>query len=163
MPRTQEIVESCNMDIKEIVNSKAKGAAAAAAAAAATTETQQDLHLLHSITQANQPLSEVGSERDISLHNSENSRYSAQISVKNMNELSEPSTVMQYPSPTAMQPQAPMLSQGYRTEFFRSTTISQNTSANTDGRKSESAAPKSFPCSSCGKGFARRSDLARHG
>ncbi|RKF61735.1 Zinc finger protein 420 [Erysiphe neolycopersici] len=145
------------MDIKEIVNSKAKGVAAAA-----TTETQQDLHLLHSITQANQPLLEVGSECDSSPLESENSRYSEQISVKNMNGLSEPTAAMQYPSPTAMQPQAPMVSQAYRAEFFRSTTLSQNTPANRDGRKSESAAPKAFPCSSCGKGFARRSDLARH-
>ncbi|POS85805.1 hypothetical protein EPUL_002677, partial [Erysiphe pulchra] len=145
------------MDIKEIVNSKAKGAAAAA-----ITETQQDLHLLHSITQAHQPLSEVGSERDNSPHDSENSRYSAQISVKNMNGLSEPIATMQYPSPTAMQHQASTASQGYHTELFGSTTLSQNISTNRDGRKSESTAPKAFLCSSCGKGFARRSDLARH-
>ncbi len=51
------------MDLKEIINSKGpKGAAAAAAAAA--NGAAQDLHLLHSISQANSiPMSDTGSER----------------------------------------------------------------------------------------------------
>ena len=33
----------------------------------------------------------------------------------------------------------------------------------TNGSRPQSEAPKAFSCSTCAKGFARRSDLARHG
>jgi uncharacterized Zn-finger protein len=32
-----------------------------------------------------------------------------------------------------------------------------------NGRATDTGPPKAFACSTCGKGFARRSDLARHG
>ncbi|KHJ34765.1 putative c2h2 and c2hc zinc finger [Erysiphe necator] len=145
------------MDIKEIVNSKAKGVAAAV-----KIKIQDDLQLLHSIPQANQLLSEVGSEHHNITHDCENSRFLAQISGKNMNGMSESNSAMQYPSPTAMQTQSPIIQQSYRAEFFGSTTLPLNTSTKGDSRRSDNPAPKAFPCSSCGKAFARRSDLARH-
>jgi hypothetical protein len=151
------------MDIKQIVNSKgAKGEAAAAAANGAA----QDLHLLHSISQANSiPLSDTGSERGNSPHDSEHSRYSAPRfgQLNGMNGMNGAPNAMRYPSPTAMQNPLPMLQQPYRSESaFENSMMQQENSR--DGRQSGDNAPqKAFPCSTCGKGFARRSDLARHG
>ncbi|KAF4632054.1 hypothetical protein G7Y89_g6071 [Cudoniella acicularis] len=144
------------MDIKEIVNSKAgKGAAAAAAAA-------NDLQLLHSIQQANSiQMSDTGSERGNSPHDSEHSRYSA-TRYGPMNGISGAPNNMRYPSPTAMQSPLPMMPQQYRSDGgFENNLMLQD--PNRPPRQSAGdGAPKAFPCSSCGKGFARRSDLARH-
>jgi hypothetical protein len=147
------------MDIKEIVNSKGpKGAAAAAAAAA--NGAAQDLHLLHSISQANSiPMSDAGSERGNSPHDSEHSRYSGSRFVQ-LNGINGGPNGMRYPSPTAMQNALPMLQQPFRSENGFDNSMTQHES-NQGGR--QSAEGKAFPCSTCGKGFARRSDLARHG
>jgi hypothetical protein len=146
------------MDIKQIVNSKgSKGAAAAAA------DPAQDLHLLHTISHANGfPLSETGSERGTSPHGSEHSRYSTPRLVSQMNGMNGAPN-MRYPSPTAMQNPLPMLQQPYRPENgYDSSGMQQD--HNEPGRLLGDNAPqKAFPCSTCGKGFARRSDLARHG
>ena len=144
------------MDIKEIVNSKGpKGAAAAAAVNGAP----HDLHLLHSISQANSiPMSDTGSERGNSPHDSEHSRYSGSR-FGQLNGINGGPNAMRYPSPTAMQNSLPMLQQPFRPENGFDNSIAQQ--ENTRGR--QSAEGKAFPCSTCGKGFARRSDLARHG
>jgi hypothetical protein len=148
-----------SMDIKEIVNSKGpKGAAAAAAAVA--NGAAQDLHLLHSISQANSiPMSDTGSERGNSPHDSEHSRYSGPRFAQ-LNGMNGGPNGMRYPSPTAMQNPLPMLQQPFRPEngFDNSMIQQENTRV---GRSSVEG--KAFPCSTCGKGFARRSDLARHG
>lgn len=143
------------MDIKQIVNSKgSKGAAATAAA----NGTAQDLHLLHSIQQANSmPMSDTGSERGNSPHDSEHSRYSAPRYP--MNAMGGTPTNMRYPSPTAMQSPMPMMQQPYHSNSFDSGMSQQE---DIRPRQSNDSAQKAFPCSSCGKGFARRSDLARH-
>lgn len=145
------------MDIKQIVNSKAKGAVTAA-----THEVSPDIHLIHSISQVNLPISEAASERNSSPHNSEQPRYSAPKYMTQLNGVNAISTGIRYPSPTAIQNSAPMIQQVYRTDNFDPPMASLNTTVNGDGLRSENTAPKSFPCSSCGKGFARRSDLARH-
>jgi hypothetical protein len=150
------------MDIKEIVNKGPKGAAAAAAAAAANGAAQ-DLHLLHSISQANSiPMSDTGSERGNSPHDSEHSRYSGSRfgQLNGMNGMNSSTNGMRYPSPTAMQNSLPMLQQPFRPDhgFDNSMMHQENTRV---GRPSTEG--KAFPCSTCGKGFARRSDLARHG
>lgn len=140
------------MDIKQIVNSK--GAKGAAAAAAANGTAVQDLQLLHSYSQNHGfATSETGSERGNSPHDSEHSRYSAprmgQLNINGQN-------AMRYPSPAAMQSQLPMMQQPYRQENnFDGGMMQQN-------RQTPEVAQKAFPCSTCGKGFARRSDLARH-
>ncbi|KAH8672663.1 hypothetical protein BGZ60DRAFT_469140 [Tricladium varicosporioides] len=148
------------MDIKEIVNSKAgKGAAAAAAAANGAA---QDLQLLHSIQQANSiPMSDTGSERGNSPHDSEHSRYSAPR-YGPMNGMAGPPNNMRYPSPTAMQSPLPMMPQQYRSDggFGNENMMPQD--PNRPQRQVGDGGPKAFPCSTCGKGFARRSDLARH-
>jgi Zinc finger, C2H2 type len=152
------------MDIKEIVNSKGPKGAAAAAAAAAANGAAQDLHLLHSISQANSiPMSDTGSERGGSPHDSEHSRYSGlrfgQLNGMNGG-MNGGHNAMRYPSPTAMQNALPMLQQPFRPENGFDNSMMQQEN-NRGGR--QSAEGKAFPCSTCGKGFARRSDLARHG
>jgi hypothetical protein len=145
------------MDIKQIVNSKgAKGAAAAAA-----NGTAQDLHLLHSISQASSmPMSDTGSERGNSPHDSEHSRYSAPR-YSQMSGMNGGPNPMRYPSPTAMQNPLPMMQQPYRHENSFDNGMMQQENAPRGRQPAESQ--KAFPCGTCGKGFARRSDLARHG
>ena len=147
------------MDIKQIVNTKggAKGVTAVANGGI------QDLHLIQSIQQANSfPLSETGSERGGSPHDSEHSRYSAPR-LGQMNGMNGAQN-MRYPSPTAMQNPLPMLQQPYRPDGFENGMMQQDNSRGPSHQQSgDSTAQKAFPCSTCGKGFARRSDLARHG
>jgi hypothetical protein len=149
------------MDIKQIVNSKGSKGAAAAAAAAAANGAAQDLHLLHSISQANSfPMSETGSERGNSPHDSERSRYSAPRLLNGINGAPD----MRYPSPTAMQNPLPMLQQPYRPDNgYDGGMMQQNSQGIARQPSGDGTAQKAFPCSTCGKGFARRSDLARHG
>lgn len=147
------------MDIKQIVNSKGgKGVAAAAAA----NGTAQDLHLLQSIQQANNiPMSDTGSERGNSPHDSENSRYSA--SRYPLNGMNGTPNTMRYPSPTAMQNPMPLMQQPYQPNNGFDTNMMQQEPPRPARQTGGDGAMKAFPCSSCGKGFARRSDLARHG
>ncbi|CZS98938.1 hypothetical protein WAI453_008465 [Rhynchosporium graminicola] len=147
------------MDIKQIVN--AKGGPKAVAAAAAANGNAQDLHLLQSISQANSmPMSDTGSERGNSPHDSEHSRYSAPR-YSQLNGMNGAPKTMRYPSPTAMQNPLPMLQQPYRPDngFDNGVMQQENVQSRQVG---DVTVQKAFPCSSCGKGFARRSDLARH-
>lgn len=147
------------MDIKQIVHSKlVKGAAAAAAANGAP----QDMHILQTIAQANAfPMSDNGSERGNSPHDSEHSRYSAP---RLMNGGIGGPGGMRYPSPTAMQNPLPMMGQPYsQNNGYDNGMIQQDSGGTTSRQSAGDGAPKAFPCSTCGKGFARRSDLARHG
>jgi hypothetical protein len=71
---------------------------------------------------------------------------------------------MGYPSPTTMQNPLPMTQQLYRSDNgFDNGMIQQG---NNEGPKRQASGDgntqKAFPCPTCGKGFARRSDLARH-
>ncbi|RFU23587.1 hypothetical protein B7463_g12750, partial [Scytalidium lignicola] len=151
------------MDIKEIVNTK--GAAAAAAAANANGNgASQDLHLLHSISQANNmPMSDTGSDRGNSPHGSEHSRYSVPR-LGHLNGMGGAPNGMRYPSPTAMQNPLPMLPQSYQHNGGFDNGMMQHANNQALGRPPQGDNPmqKAFPCSVCGKGFARRSDLARH-
>lgn len=87
-----------------------------------------------------------------------------------------------YPSPTAMlhahDPQlgAPMslpsmpptsIAQHYQTEYKPAPVLPGTWNQSIQPMPTQQPAPqppvKAYPCSTCGKGFARRSDLARHG
>jgi hypothetical protein len=142
------------MDIGNILNTKGNAAAQAAAAAAngnAEHQLQQQLAQVRG-----QSPSDAGSDRD---DRRSASRYSSRgapplhMTFHNG---------MRYASPTAMQNPMAMLQNG----FMPSTGYENPTMHHTTDRQRSSSgdqAQKAFPCSSCGKGFARRSDLARHG
>ncbi|KAF1950924.1 hypothetical protein CC80DRAFT_509291 [Byssothecium circinans] len=114
--------------------------------------------------------SETGSERGVSPHHSESSRYSSQqpqqlppypqMAAQHM-------TQMRYPSPTHMQQPMPLLNnQNYippPDHTYAQPPASEQTNPPVGGRPAnENGPPKAFACSTCAKGFARRSDLARH-
>ncbi|KAJ5042917.1 uncharacterized protein L3040_004308 [Drepanopeziza brunnea f. sp. 'multigermtubi'] len=148
------------MDIKQIVNAKGPKAAAAAAAA---NGVPQDLHLLQSISQANSMhMSDTGSERGNSPHDSEHSRYSGSAPRYGQMNGMNGAPNMRYPSPTAMQAPLPMLQQSYPSDPRFDNGMMQQESIRSPAQSGNGIAQKAFSCSSCGKGFARRSDLARH-
>jgi hypothetical protein len=116
--------------------------------------------------------SENGSERGVSPHPSDSSRYSSQqpqqplppyqaMPPQHMNG-------MRYPSPSQMQAPMPMLNNNnyipQPPEHAYQQQQVQDPQQHQGGRPaSDTGPPKAFACSTCGKGFARRSDLARHG
>lgn len=118
--------------------------------------------------------SENGSDRGLSPHISDySSRYPSQPTQQMQpypsmsNSLSND---LRYPSPTQMQVPTPLLN-GYNPTPAPDHTYQphvqqdQQAQSTADGRttSADTGPPKAFACSSCGKGFARRSDLARHG
>lgn len=129
--------------------------------------------------------SEAGSERGVSPHNSEHSsRYSSQTPQNNIAYQQMASqlgaSMPRYPSPGQMQQSnnMSMLQHSYHPtatpdqQFQQQAQmgavqqpVQQDQSPMEGGRQSTGSTglPKAFACSTCRKGFARRSDLARHG
>jgi len=119
--------------------------------------------------------SETGSERGVSPHPSDSSRYSSQqpqqplpsYPALNAQHLAN----MRYPSPAHMQAPMPLLNsnnnylpQPPEHAYAPPQQLSDPHAQHNGGRPaSDTGPPKAFACSTCGKGFARRSDLARHG
>ncbi|KAI9714289.1 MAG: hypothetical protein M1820_000250 [Bogoriella megaspora] len=121
--------------------------------------------------------SENSSERGVSPHASDHSsRYSSQPAASMPNYTSMPTQLsngMRYPSPSQMQTPLPLLQQTYNpgaapdVPFPPSMPVQQSDDGQSEADKSQmgnngSGLVKAFSCSTCGKGFARRSDLARH-
>jgi hypothetical protein len=127
--------------------------------------------------------SEKGSERGVSPHTSDqSSRYSSQTpqNIAYQQMANQLTNGMRYPSPQLPQQNnmTPMIQhsyhptatadQGYQQQASLGavqTPVSTDQSQIDGGRAStgSSGLPKAFACSTCSKGFARRSDLARHG
>lgn len=144
-----------SMDITNILNTK--GGAAAGGPPPEHAFHQQLMHAA-----SGQAGSETASERAGSPHGSEHSSRYSGPSMAHMNGMGNG---MRYPSPTAMQNSLPML-QGFRTDGFDNDIPQQQEIPRSTGRQISGdgvTQQKAFPCSVCQKGFARRSDLARHG
>lgn len=120
--------------------------------------------------------SENGSERGVSPHPSDSSRYSSQAPQQQLPSYAamppQHLNGMRYPSPAPMQAPMPMLNNNNYiptpTEHAYAQQQQQQLpdpqGQHNGGRPaSDTGPPKAFACSTCGKGFARRSDLARHG
>ncbi|KAI9880426.1 MAG: hypothetical protein M1830_003068 [Pleopsidium flavum] len=137
------------MDITNILNSKGP-----AAAAAAEQQLQQQFgHVAHIDGRIS---SETASERGESPH-----AYSSRSS-QPLHAMANISNGMRYPSPTQMQ-QLPMLQNGYIPNNMIDTGYIQDEAHEEERPTTGYTGQKAFACNTCGKGFARRSDLARHG
>jgi hypothetical protein len=117
--------------------------------------------------------SENGSERGVSPHPSDSSRYSSQQPQQPLPSypaMPQHMNGMRYPSPSQMQAPMPMLNNNNYIPQPPDHAYGQQQQQVPDQQQhqggrpaSDTGPPKAFACSTCGKGFARRSDLARHG
>ena len=154
---------SASMDITNILNRK--GSAAAAAMAAAVSASNADPHLHQQLTHvATRSPSESGSERGHSAYGPDSSSHYSSRTAHTLHAMANLHSDLRYSSPTSMHAPLPHFPPGMMP------TGTPFESAMVPNEHLESPAPplpsptaKAFPCTSCGKGFARRSDLARHG
>lgn len=151
------------MGIGNVLNIKAEPGAQQQSQQGATPELQQQqqqqqqrpAQQLQQLQQQLQPL-QAQLDRQNSPHGSEQSRYSGPMNAS-------------YPSPTAMAatPLPPVPNANMAPAPMVPHEMQQNLGMPPAGYQQAQppAQPpaKQFPCSTCGKPFARRSDLARHG
>jgi hypothetical protein len=129
------------MDIGNILNAKGNAAAAA--------EARRQQQLAQSTPMSNRSNSDVGSEQESTaslpqpLHPSSN-------------------TPNKYPSPIPTAPNMQMMPSGFQADVLQENGYPPSDDVNV-ARPTSDQDKKSFACSHCSKGFARRSDLARHG
>jgi hypothetical protein len=146
------------MDLPNILNTKGPAAKA-------------EQHHLQQLTDPSggRNLSDAGSERGISPHMSDrSSKFSTRSdhalhlsTMSNPSHNSESPQIMQqfamvqnpYPTPTT----------NYENEYNPISADDARSQRTPASATSEGTPVKAFACSTCGKGFARRSDLARHG
>lgn len=156
---------SASMDITNILNRKGSAAAAAMAAAA-----NPDQHLQRQLAHLPSPLSpsESGSERGPSSYGAaslySNRTAHALHAMANVPTMAQIPTDLRYATATSMQPPLPMLPNDMMSSAgYDPAALGQEEPQDTARPSLGSPTQKAFPCASCGKGFARRSDLARHG
>ncbi|KAF1984252.1 ENTH-domain-containing protein [Aulographum hederae CBS 113979] len=133
-------------------------------------ELQPQQHYAHAPYLNGRIKSENGSDRGVSPHPSDpSSRYSstpAQSMPGYPSMANSYSNDMRYPSPSQMQVPTPLLNTPYTPNPPSEASYGQphqDQQSQNGGRTStDSGPPKAFACSTCSKGFARRSDLARH-
>ncbi|KAK2796570.1 hypothetical protein FQN50_009515 [Emmonsiellopsis sp. PD_5] len=138
------------MDITTILNKKGSAAAAAA-------EAQLHQQLVNAAQIKSQTPSEMGSEHGASQNGDQPNIYPP-----SSQPLPHISDIPQYHSPTQGSPAMPALRTDYIQDPQPDIKYIPNRS-NGQGRTNGEPVPKTFLCATCTKGFARRSDLARHG
>ncbi|PGH27304.1 hypothetical protein AJ80_01014 [Polytolypa hystricis UAMH7299] len=138
------------MDITTILNKRGSVAAAAAAEAQ-----------LHQLTQSAhlkpQTPSEMGSEQGVPPNGDQQQNLYPPVSQP----VRSVPSISQYQSPSQMPQALPSIRSGYIPEGHGDTQRYIPEATTTQSRPNEPA-PKTFHCQTCSKGFARRSDLARH-
>jgi hypothetical protein len=118
-----------------------------------------------------QPMSDTASERGISPRMPDHSsKYSSRPDQSLHNIQSMPNTPQYADSPGLLQPYSmvanayPTPTGSYDNGYNHAQTSDDQRITQNQGPASEPIAQvKAFACTNCGKGFARRSDLARHG
>jgi hypothetical protein len=151
------------MDITNILNSKAQ-------AQAASAEHQLQQQLAAAVHFDSRTSSEMGSEQSGSHMGDNSSRYPPP---HNMHQMGHAGEGNRYPSPTQTPQSMPMLQNSFNPDgygdgsYMQNGTPLQNESPMQNGstgkKPKDGSAVKQFACQDCGKAFARRSDLARHG
>jgi hypothetical protein len=152
------------MNITNIMDQNQKNAAAAAAAH------QGHHHIPEHQTLPHPHLMGAGIDRTNSPHGSESSHYSLPRTGA-LESLNGMGNARPYGSPTSMQSHLPMPDhsnmppQGMMIPGMAPMAPTGHNMQAYPPPKPENPtpAPRAYPCSTCGKGFARRSDLARHG
>lgn len=110
--------------------------------------------------------SENGSERGVSPHPSDSSRYSSQQPQQPLPSypaMPQHMNGMRYPSPMPMLNNNAYIPQPPEHAYGQQQQVPDQQQHQGGRPASDAGPPKAFACSTCGKGFARRSDLARHG
>ena len=133
------------MDIGNILNAKGN-AAAAAEARRQQQQQQQQQQFAQSAPMSNRSDSDMGSEQGPT---------SSQL--QPLHPSNNPPN--KYPSPIPAASNMQMMPGSFQVDALQENGYLPNDDVNT----SRPAGEKSFACSHCSKGFARRSDLARHG
>ncbi|KAH6618078.1 hypothetical protein B0J18DRAFT_468399 [Chaetomium sp. MPI-SDFR-AT-0129] len=114
---------------------------------------QHQQHQQQQLQRAPQQLQPLQMDRPNSPHGSEQSRYSGPMNAS-------------YPSPTAMAAPLPPMPGGNMAPQMVPHELQQNLGLSQTAYQASPVTTqpptKQFPCSTCGKPFARRSDLARH-
>ena len=147
------------MDLPTILNSRGP--------AAVPTVEQQLQHHINQLPQIhNQPYLDSSSDRGNSPHASDHSSRYSNRPGDPLQRLANMANNAQFATPPQLPQSIPMLPGSFMTHNGDASFVDMTHNSNAvkpTGSQSNSQSTKAFACSSCGKAFARRSDLARHG
>ena len=135
-------------------------------ATAAAAEQNYQSSFMRVVQSNDRAASEAGSELESSSEQS--SAYSTR-SARPLQAMPHVPNGVRYPSPSHLEQPMPLLASGYsaqhlglENEYMQGQYQDEQSSVPSRSSGGHDAV-KAFACTTCGKGFARRSDLARHG